>query len=93
MKAVVVEALLDLRHLLLVDCYCAVHLAMTFAWNKQKVYGLRPRARKPARCDPLLTACHDALPPEILRHILLLRVAMPHNYHLVGPWHAAECRV
>ena len=64
--------------------------AMTFPCNKQMVYGLRPRARKPARRDPLLTACHDALPPEMLRHILLLRVAMPHNYQLRSRRHGCS---
>ena len=40
------------------------------------------RTRKPPRNDPLLTACHDALPPDILEYILLLRVAMPPRYPL-----------
>ena len=63
---------------------------MTFPCNKQMAYGLRPRTRKPARRDPFLVACHDALPPEILRHILLLRVAMPHNYHLRSRRHGCS---
>ena len=64
--------------------------AMTFPCNTQMAYGLRPRPRKPLRRDPLLTACHDALPPELLRHVLLLRVAMPHNYHLRSRRHGCS---
>ena len=43
--------------------------------NLKMPYALR--TRKPPLNDPLLTACHDALPPDILEYILLLRVAMP----------------
>ena len=42
--------------------------------NLKMPYALR--TRKPPRNDPLLTACHDALPPDILEYILLLRVAI-----------------
>ena len=48
--------------------------------NLKMPYALR--TRKPPRNDPLLTACHDALPPDILEYILLLRVAMPPRYPL-----------
>ena len=50
--------------------------------NKEMTYDLRPRVRKPVRRCPLLMACHDALPTDILRRILLMRVAMPHRYPL-----------
>ena len=48
--------------------------------NCKMPYALR--TRKPPRNDPLLTACHDALPPDILEYILLLRMAMPPRYPL-----------
>ena len=48
--------------------------------NLKMPYALR--TRKPPRNDPLLTACHDALPPDILEYILLLRMAMPPRYPL-----------
>ena len=35
------------------------------------------RARRPPRRDAFLAACYDTLPPEVLRRILLLRIAMP----------------
>ena len=56
--------------------------AIPFHCNKEMPYDLRPRVRKPARRCPLLMACHDALPSDILRRILLMRVAMPHRYPL-----------
>ena len=40
-------------------------------------YNLRPR--RPKRTDPLLTACHDYLPPDILEYILLLRLSDTSN--------------
>ena len=43
-------------------------------------YNLRPR--RPKRTDPLLTACYDYLPHNILEYILLLRLAVPHRYPL-----------
>ena len=55
--------------------------------NLKMPYALR--TRKPPRNDPLLTACHDALPLDILEYILLLglfplllRMAMPPRYPL-----------
>ena len=51
----------------------------------------QPAALTPAgTLARFLVACHDALPPEILRHILLLRVAMPHNYHLRSRRHGCS---
>ena len=66
--------------------------AIPFHCNKQMsyVYDLRPRVRRPARRDPLLMACHDALPPDILRHILLMCIAMPHQYNLRSRRHGAS---
>eukprot|EP01046_Picozoa_sp_COSAG06_P090674 COSAG06_NODE_36989_length_440_cov_3.357771_1_plen_139_part_10 len=62
-------------------------------------YDLRPRVHKPARRDPLLMACHDALPPEILRHILLMCMLLLRALLLeirVGCWilceHAEDLR-
>ena len=46
----------------------------------EMVYGLRPR--KPVRRDPLLCQVYDALPTDVLRHIMLMRIAMPHQYNL-----------
>ena len=46
----------------------------------EMAYGLRPR--KPARRDPLLCQVYDALPTDVLRHIMLMRIAMPHQYNL-----------
>ena len=43
-------------------------------------YNLRPR--KPPRTDPLLTACTDNLPQDVLEYIYALRVAMPPRYPL-----------
>lgn len=38
--------------------------------------GSQPNIPNPVRTDPLLTACHDHLPPDILEYIFLLRLAM-----------------
>ena len=46
----------------------------------EMVYGLRPR--KPVRRDPLLCQVYDALPTDVLRHIMLMCIAMPHQYNL-----------
>ena len=48
--------------------------------NVKMTYNLRPR--KPPRRDAFLSACYDTFPPEVLRRILLLRIAMPHRYPL-----------
>ena len=46
----------------------------------EMAYGLRPR--KPVRRDPLLCQVYDALPTDVLRHIMLMRIAMPHQHNL-----------